>query len=147
MCIHHQETNLKTLTKIVLVLPVWERDYGISLKILISNTNEATWSHPFPILTHPRKAHPQATQNAELANAGSYGILMPWKQSLVKRDILVTSNESNGRKEPQTLICLHFRKLCVRRFWWWELWLLQLNFCFFPFLNRVFFWVPAAKKF
>lgn len=42
MCIHHQETNLKTLTKIVLVLPVWERDYAVSLKILIANTNEPT---------------------------------------------------------------------------------------------------------
>jgi hypothetical protein len=146
MCIHHQETNLKTLTKIVLVLPVWERDYAVSLKILIANTNEPTWPYPCPILTHPRKDHPQAAQNAELAKAESYGILMPWKQSLAKKDILVTSNESNGRKEPQTLICLHFRKLCVRRFWWWEL-SLQLIFFFFPFLNRVFFWVSAAKKF
>jgi hypothetical protein len=28
---------------------------------------------------------------------------MPWKQSLAEKDILVTSNESNGKKEPQTL--------------------------------------------
>jgi hypothetical protein len=146
MCIHHQETNLKTLTKIVLVLPVWERDYGISLKILISNTNEATWSHPFPILTHPRKAHPQATQNAKLTNAGSYGILMPWKQSLVKRDILVTSNESNGRKEPQTLICLHFRKLCPSVLVVGAL-VIAVKFFFLSFSEPSFFWVPAAKKF